>query len=226
MTFHPNKCKILSVNTRRSTIILSELPFFQFYYSLNGVMIDYVTQHMDLGVIITSDLSWSSHCEYIAKSMTSKFNLIRRTCYFLNKSPLKRSLYLSMVRSLVEHCNSVWCSIGKTQLVSLERIQKRAVKWIRNEPLASYSNDQYVSHLNELNLLPFKEMFEYSDLRLFYKIVNDLTPIAIPTCFSRVDAQSLRYTRQNEAITLGLDQTSYKDNTRWNIQSVIHDSIG
>ena len=157
--------------------------------------------------------------------MTSKFNLIRRTCYFLNKSALKRSLYLSMVRSLVEHCNTVWSSIGKTQLASLERIQKRAVKWIRNEPLASYSNDQYVSHLNELNLLPFKEMFEYTDLRLFFKIVNDLTPIAIPTCISRVDAQSLRSTRQNEAIILGLDQTSYKDNTRWNIQSVIRDSF-
>ena len=225
MTFHPNKCKILSVNTSRSTSILSELPFFKFYYSLNGVLIDYVTQHTDLGVIITSDLSWSSHCEYIINTMTAKFNLLRRTCYFLNRSALKRSLYLSMVRSLVEHCNSVWSNVGKVQLNALERVQRRAVKWIRNEPLASYSDEQYQSHLQDLGLLPINHLFEYSDLRLFYKVVYSHTPIALPDCLSPVNNLSLRHTRQNDAIISGLDHSSYKDTTRPNIHSVVRDSF-
>lgn len=223
MIFHPEKCKVLSVSNARGVSLFSHLPFFKFHYSLNGILIDYVTHHKDLGVIISSDLSWNRHCDYIVHTMTTKFNLIRRTCYFLKKSSAKRSLYLSMVRSLLEHCNPVWCHIGKTQLSALEKVQKRAVKWIRNEPVSSYSNTQYLSYLNELGLLPIKQLFEYSDLRLFYKVVNSLIPVSLPVSITAVNHQTLRQTRQNNAITLGLDNSSYIDKTRWNTPSVVRE---
>eukprot|EP00116_Pleurobrachia_bachei_P019101 sb/3479363/ len=124
-----------------------------------------------------------------------------------------------------EHCNSVWANIGKGQLSALERLQKRAVKWIKNEPLVSYTNEQYVTYLKELDLLPFKQLFEYSDLRLFYKVVHNHVPLSLPPCFTLVDGLNLRLTRQNQAIIQGLDSTTYKDDTSWGWQGALRDNF-
>ena len=113
-----------------------------------------------------------------------------------------------MVRSLVEHCNQVWSNLNVGSFKSLEKLQKRAVKWIRNEPLASYTNDQYVEHLLSLNLLPFKHLFQFYDLRLFYKIVFGMVDISLPVSISPEDPGSLYPTRQNIDIIEGRDVTS------------------
>ena len=52
MTFHPSKCKVLSVTLQRN--VLDNLPFNIFCYNLNNVIIDYVPSHTDLGVVLNS----------------------------------------------------------------------------------------------------------------------------------------------------------------------------
>ena len=113
-----------------------------------------------------------------------------------------------MVRSLVEHCSQVWSSVNAGTLRSLEVLQKRVVKWIRNEPLASYSNDEYVGHLLSLNLLPFQQLFEFYDLRLFYKIVYGMMSITVPEYIQPLNPSTLRTTRQNIDICEGRDITT------------------
>ena len=226
MCFHPQKCKVLSVSPTGARHRPFPLPFCDFFYTLNSVFIDYVTQQVDLGLLVTSNLNWNSHCEYINTSMISKFNLLRRTCYFLNNSANKRSLYLTMVRSLIEHCSPIWCNIGRTQLLSLEKLQKRVVKWIRNEPMASYTNSQYVFYLKGLNILPFKELFLYNDLRLFYQIVYKMIQIDIPESIRPVKVADLRSTRQNDDIIAGLDWTTLVDTSNSHKgTSTLHDSF-
>ena len=62
-----------------------------------------VMNEKDLGVIIDSKLQWSTHCEMILQKATKQFNLLRRTCYFIFDSRQKRVLYLTLVRSILEH---------------------------------------------------------------------------------------------------------------------------
>ena len=226
MFFHPDKCKVLSVSPTGASCQFSTLPFFQFYYTLNDSIIDYVPQQTDLGLYVCSNLNWSSHCEYITSSMTTKFNLLRRTCYFLRNSANKRSLYLTMVRSLTEHCSPIWCNIGRTQLLLLEKLQKRVVKWIRNEPLESYTNDQYVFYLKGINCLPFKELFLYNDLRLFYQIVNNMIQIQLPNTIVPINVADLRPTRQNRDIFAGIDRSKLVDKSKsYKHSSALHDSF-
>ena len=212
MRFHPAKCQVLSVisPTTQSSNPFSNLPFHKYFYSLGGVFLEYVTHQRDLGIVINSTLDFNSHCDSITTSMLFKFNLLRRTCYFLSKSSCKRTLYLSMVRSLVEHCNQVWSCVNVGSLRSLELLQKRAVKWIRNEPLASYTNDEYVDHLLSLNLLPFKQLFEFHSLRLFYKIVYGMISITVPEYIQPVDPSKLRTTRQNIDCTFWANWRAYE----------------
>eukprot|EP00116_Pleurobrachia_bachei_P008559 sb/3468821/ len=157
--------------------------------------------------------------------MVFKFNLLRRSCFFLKRSCHKRTLYLSMVRSLVEHCNQVWSNLSVGSFKSLEKLQKRAVKWIRNEPLASYTNDQYVEHLLSLNLLPFKHLFQFYDLRLFYKIMSGMVDISFPDSISPVNPDSLRPTRQNLDIIEGRDVTTLINSSGARSHNVLNGSF-
>ena len=210
MNFHPSKCQVLSVSSNLSHFDnpFSNLPYFKFFYSLGGTNLEYVVSQRDLGITVTSTLEFNTHVESLLSSMVFKFNLLRRTCYFLKRSSYKKTLYLSMVRSLIEHCNQIWSNVNVGSLKNLEKLQKRAVKWIRNEPLASYSNDVYVEHLLNLNLLPFKYLFQYYDLRLFYKLVFGITDIPIPKFIQPIDPTMLRATRQNADICEGRDITT------------------
>ena len=210
MNFHPAKCHVLSVTGTLSheDNPFSVLPYFKYFYSLGGTVLDYVDRQRDLGIIITSTLEFDTHANSILSSMVFKFNLLRRTCFFLSRSSCKRTLYLSMVRSLIEHCNQIWSNMNSGSLKKLEKLQKRAIKWIRNEPLASYTNDQYVEHLLDLKLLPFKYLFHFYDLRLFYKMLFGLTDIPIPNFIQPIVPSTLRVSRQNIDIIEGRDTTT------------------
>eukprot|EP00116_Pleurobrachia_bachei_P003713 sb/3463975/ len=114
MHFHPAKCHVLSVGNPslcRSNLF-ANLPFFNFIYSLGEDELNYVSSQRDLGVAICDNLNFNYHCESILNTMVFKFNLLRRSCFFLKRSCHKRTLYLSMVRSLVEHCNQVWSNLN------------------------------------------------------------------------------------------------------------------
>ena len=80
MTFHPSKCKALSVTKQKN--ILDNPPFNIFWYNLGQNCIEYVTSHRDLGVEIISKLSWGNHCSQLAKQVNVKLGLLRRTYHF------------------------------------------------------------------------------------------------------------------------------------------------
>ncbi|MCP4461126.1 MAG: hypothetical protein GY816_24360, partial [Cytophagales bacterium] len=104
MTFHPKKCKALSVTLQRN--ILDNLPFNIHLYELNHTVIDYEPSQsqVDLGVEITSKLLWGPHCQSLVNKANSKLGLLKRTCHFTTNIRQKRAFYLSIVRSIFEHC--------------------------------------------------------------------------------------------------------------------------
>ena len=72
-----------------------------------------------------------------------------------------------------------------------ESIQKRAVKWILGEQFYSYSKAYYVQKLVDLDILPMAQKFILNDMILFYKIVNELVQISLPSYInSRTNTRS------------------------------------
>ena len=98
---------------------------------------------------------------------TKQFDLLRRTCYFIHDSKQRRALYLILVRSLFEHCCQIWSPQNSTSLIMFEELQKRAVKWILEEQLESYSDLIFLNKQKDLDILPIKYKFLFSDLVLF-----------------------------------------------------------
>ena len=71
----------------------------------------------------------------------------------------KLSLYTSLVRSQLIYCSQVWRPFQIKDITFIERIQRRATKYILND----YTSD-YKSRLLSLNLLPLMYFFELQDI--------------------------------------------------------------
>ena len=59
------------------------------------------TSHKDLGVVITSDLKWNAHLEFILSKAYKVLYLLRRTFNTTNSITTKKFLYLCLIRSRV-----------------------------------------------------------------------------------------------------------------------------
>ena len=208
MKFHPSKCKALSVTNQQN--ILHNLPFTIFNYKLGSVYIDYVGSQVDLGVTVNSKLLWTEHCEKLVKNANSKLALLMRTCHFTVNKQQKRAFYLTVVRSLFEHCSIIWHPISPNQILKFEAIQKRAIKWINGQQFDHYTDNEYMNRLREFNILPIKCKFALNDLMLYFKIINQLIEIKLPEHFSFIKPEEVRYTRKTAPIIKDLDVTQVK----------------
>ena len=106
MNFHPTKCKVLALTLKHPNYYV--LPFDCFSYTLGDNVLDYSPEEKDLGVIISTKLNWDSQHNSIITKASRQLGLLKRTCHFVNNKSLKRALYITLVRSLLEHCGEIW----------------------------------------------------------------------------------------------------------------------
>ena len=209
MKFHPEKCKALSLSLRPPTYYI--LPFDRYSYTLGDNVIDYCTEEKDLGLTVNNKLSWESHQKSILLKAARQLGLVRRTCHFIKSIPQKRSLYITLVRSLFEHCGEIWSPNLMHLNNRFESIQKRAVKWIFSEMHLKYDESTYLCKLIKLDLLPLNEFFNTKKLKLFHKIRSDLVPINIPSYITRKPASRLSNSNLNYHISKGMQQPLLKN---------------
>ena len=164
MNFNPDKSKVLTVTNKSLNYVL---PFYEHFYELNGKVLDYVVNQKDLGVIVNRWLTWNSHCESLVANAYKQFGFLKHTCYFITNSQLQKVLYLSVIRSIFEHCCQIWAPQDRKSLDAFTLLQKRAIKWILKEQHKSYSDTVFLNKQKDLDVLPMESKFVYSDLVLF-----------------------------------------------------------
>ena len=133
-------------------------------YLINGLSISPCNQQKDLGILISSDLSWSHHISRITSRAYKILGLLRRTFASSNNVSTKKKLYISLVRSQLTYGSQVWRPLLQKDINPIEHIQRRATKYILND----YTSD-YRTRLIILNMLPMSMVLELSDLCFFVK---------------------------------------------------------
>ena len=84
---------------------------------------------------------------------------------------VRKLLYLTLVRSHLLYCSVVWRPYLRKHTILLERVQRRATKFILND----YNSD-YKTRLNSLGLLPLSMVLELNDIIFFLKsLLNSLS---------------------------------------------------
>ena len=145
---------------------------------------------MDLGIVTTKRFNFNNHRSEILSKAVTKFNLLRRTCHFVQNPQKRRTLYLTLIRSLFEHGSQVWSPVNTSTIISFENFQKSCIKWILREQFLPYHKIDYLKRLTSLNILPLESKFIYSDLLLFHKIIHELFPIKIPDEITTLSART------------------------------------
>ena len=121
MLFNDKKCNIMTVS--RSTTHLHQ------FYHIDNTILDNVDSCTCLGILLISDMSWSSHISSYTKKANAQLGFLRRN---LKSCPqqLKRMAYLSLVCSVMEYSLALWDPHLAKDNTDLKNIQRRAARWI------------------------------------------------------------------------------------------------
>ena len=103
---------------------------------MNGNLLESVDSEKDFGVIMDSELKFHIHTSSAIKKANKILGLIKRTF-----------VYKSMVRPILEYGNTIWGPHFKLGQQAIEKIQRRATKFV-----GAISNLTYKERLERSNL--------------------------------------------------------------------------
>ncbi len=163
IALNPTKCSAIHFSTQPPSQELAP-------YTIGQSAIPFVKSQKDLGVVVSNSLSWNDHYrnDLICSKAYQALYIIRRNIPSHSPVHLKKVLYLSLVKSQVSYCCQLWRPQLIKHIKSLERIQRKATKFILND----YSND-YKSRLLELSTLPLMYWLEIQDIILLIRNLKD-----------------------------------------------------
>ena len=114
---------------------------------------------------------------YVQHRVNKQLGVLKRTCYSLTDINIRRTLFLSLVKSKLSYASQIWSPTHNRQLSErIEQVQRRATKWILRTRSCEMS---YKQRLLKLELLPLSYNREIKDLVFFFKSILTLT-IASP----------------------------------------------
>ena len=114
--FNPDKCEVLRVTHKRDLY----LPTYSLCTSIKSVKCV-----KDLGITISSDLSWSEHVNVTVNKANKLLGLVYRAEGSSNPGTFS-TLYKSLVRPILEYAAAVWNPYLVKDVLALERVQRRA----------------------------------------------------------------------------------------------------
>ena len=152
--FNESKCSFVRFGFQKSSS--------SHVYSINSCVILNDNQHKDLGIIVSSDLSWTNHILCVAAKAYKILALLRRSFRNCNSVHSKKLLYISLVRSQLIYGSQVWRPHLLKDINALEAIQRKSIKFILNDYIYDYK-----SRLLSLQLLPLMMFYELNDILFF-----------------------------------------------------------
>ena len=202
--FNISKCKIMHIGNKDDQ---SRENYFMFD-GQTKITIEECDQEKDLGVIFDETLIFDKHINSAINKANKMLGLIKRTFNYLNRETFLK-LYKSMVRPHLEYGNIVWHPLYKRQSSSIEKVQRRATKILKE-----CKNMTYPQRLNYLNLHTLKGRRLRGDLIEMYKIFNGLTDLDKDKMFKPA---TVDFTRNSES---KVQQIHYKKKIRENVFSI------
>ena len=158
INFNASKCKVLSVMRKKNPV--------RYDYHLGQVDLQRVNEETDLGVMITSKLTWKTQVLMVSARANKLLGLLRRTCPMLIDVKVRRSLYLALVKSQISYATEVWSPSHSTLKQKAEKVQRRATHWILPSKQGELS---YKERLIHLDLLPLTYDRKVKDLEFLFK---------------------------------------------------------
>ena len=111
-----------------------------------GNVLQEVEDNKYLKVIIQNNLKWDKHSRYVASKASRMLNFIQRNFHSWSKT-VKGNLYKTIVQPHLEYANVAWNPGTQQNKDSLQKVQRRAARFVSNDFSPSSS---VTSMLNDL----------------------------------------------------------------------------
>ena len=138
---------------------------------LDNKVISEVTSHVNLGLLITNNLSWKDHVTMLADKAHRRLNVIARYRHKIPRSALER-LYVTMVRPVIEYGDVIYDTAPHSTARIADRVQRRAALICTG----AYRHSETQSLLRELSWQPLSKRRHSHKLVIFYKIYHHIYP--------------------------------------------------
>ena len=157
----------LSVNVSKF-VFMSFHHKFNSEYNINGHILSQSISCKGLGVILTSTLSWRQHYDMITSKAYKSLGFLRRVFKNSHCVQARKFLYISIVRANLLYCSPLWRPYLLKDINSLEKVQRRATKFILSD-----STSDYKTRLTQLGMLPLMYIFEIANIMFFINSIKN-----------------------------------------------------
>ena len=175
MLINTDKTKAMLITTPQKRCRIDD----NLQITLNGIQLSNVLNEKVLGVQIDNNLSWREHISKIVKKMSTNIWLLSKIKNYLSINH-RITYYRSYVQPHLDYANIVWGGTTKTNLIQIERLQKRACKVILD-----YDVSNVYQSLNELKIMTISERVFFRKAKFMFKISKGITPDYINSTFSK-----------------------------------------
>jgi hypothetical protein len=180
MKANPDKFQAISIGKKSRDLNLT--------FQLRDTTINTESEVKLLGVTIDFQLNFDSHISDICKKAAKQLNVLKRIGHNLTRLS-KITIYHSFILSNFSYCPLTWhfCSEKNTQ--KMEKLQKRALRFIYNDYKSTYDE------LLEKSLLPTLKVRRLRTLAIeTFKILNKFSPIFLHDLITyKNNSYSFRY---------------------------------
>ena len=170
MLLHEKKFQYVNHNTG-DTKLLKELPFtseFYHYRTSNGTILAPIDSVRDLGIKVTSNLSWSPHIRNIVDDANRMAAWIL-SIFSTRDSEVMLTLFKSLVRPRVEYCCPLWDPKKIGDIIHLEQVQRQFTARIKDHQQLTYHQ-----RLRALKLMSLQRRRERYSILHLHKIVHNM----------------------------------------------------
>lgn len=192
-----SKCKalIISTNGKLLKIDVNANPVV-----LNNEPIEIVQQMKYLGVIVDNNLKFNQHVNFVCKKIGKKIGFMGRVSKCMSVWT-KTLIYNTIILPHFDYCSTLFLSINKCDLDSLQKLQNRAMRIILSCDRLTHIKDM----LDKLNFLTVKQRIKLASLIFIYKVINNILPKYLKNKFDLINTVHKHVTRANVCKNIFID---------------------
>ncbi len=166
MLLNPEKTKSMVVATRQK----HQRGIPPLRLMLNSQVIEQVSEHRHLGVILDDQLKWQAHINSITNAVAKNVYLLSRLRHFCN-SEACNTFFHAHIMSRINYVSNVWDGCSDVHIKKLKTVHKRAVKVLcaASPMLTERGHFSY-------GPLPLKEHLQCNKCILVHKVIHNKSP--------------------------------------------------
>ena len=168
LSLNSSKCNVLSFHRSRQCL--------EYDYVVQGQSLTRVSAMTDLGIVFSSNLTFSDHIQSCtAKALRLLGFIFRMSVEFCDSSSL-RHLFQILVLPHLTHGSVNWTPYTQTHARPLESILHRLLRMLafKNGQPMYFTDHDYSRLMTSFDLLPIISLHTYYDAIFAYKSLNDL----------------------------------------------------